>query len=407
MKCVIEKMDHQGRGISFIDGKITFIENALPNEVVDIDITNEKKKFNEGIVKTYIEKSKDRIVPKCKYYDVCGGCNLMHLSYKKQLEYKENKVKDILKRYANYENVNSIIGSNDELNYRNKITLKINKKMGYYKRKSNDIVYIDECKLANNKINKIIKDLNNINEFDNIYEVAIRDINETDTALTLYINKDSKYPKITEYAALNNIKLNKIIRNKTNIIKDKSKILGKLSNFTFIISPLAFFQVNTSQTVKLYNKVVEYLEPKKDENVMDLYCGTGTIGIYVSPHVKKVFGVEICKEAIEDAKKNVALNNITNAEFVCGDTEKVIRKVKANFDSVIVDPPRSGLTNGVIEDLFRINPNKIVYVSCDPITLARDLKILSQNYEICEVTPFDMFPNTYHVETIVKLKKII
>ena len=153
MKCVIEKMDHQGRGISFIDGKITFIENALPNEVVDIDITNEKKKFNEGIVKTYIEKSKDRIVPKCKYYDVCGGCNLMHLSYKKQLEYKENKVKDILKRYANYENVNSIIESNDELNYRNKITLKINKKMGYYKRKSNDIVYIDECKLANNKIN--------------------------------------------------------------------------------------------------------------------------------------------------------------------------------------------------------------------------------------------------------------
>ena len=407
MKCVIEKMDHQGRGITFIDGKITFIENALPNEIVDIKMTNEKKKFNEGIVLSYIKKSNDRVEPKCKYYDVCGGCNLMHLSYNKQLEYKENKVKDILKRYADYDNVKNIISSKNEVNYRNKITLKVNDKIGYYKRKSNQIVYITECKLANDKINKIIKDLNDMNEFNNIYEISIRDINENDTALTLYVNKDGKYSKIKEYTLLNNIKLNIIVKNNPTKINDESKIFGKLSKFTFIISPLAFFQVNTLQTEKLYNKVIEYLEPKKDETIMDLYCGTGTIGIYVSPYVKKVFGVEICKEAIEDANKNIKLNNISNVEFVCGDTEKIIKNVNTKFDSVIVDPPRAGLTNNVINDLFRISPNKIVYVSCDPITLARDLKILKEKYEICEVTPFDMFPNTYHVETIVKLKKLI
>lgn len=403
MKCIIEKLDHQGRGIAFIDGKITFIENALPSEEVEVKITNEKKKFNEAIIIKKIKNSDKRIEPKCPYYNECGGCNLLHLSYKDQLDYKQNKVQDILKRYADIENINKIVPSDDNFNYRNKVTLKVNKKLGYFKRKSNDIVYIDECKLVQKNINKIITDLNRINEFNNVYEVVIRNVNTPDVAITYYLHKDSSYPLTNEYVRKNGYKFNKIIKNKPCKINDESKIIGKLSNFNFVISPLAFFQVNTAQTEKLYNKVIEYLEPYKDEVIMDLYCGTGTIGMYASPFVKKVIGVEICKEAIEDAKTNMKINNINNMEFICGDTENIIKKFKDKFDSIIVDPPRSGLTNSVINDIFRLNPKKIVYVSCDTITFARDLKLLKEKYDIVEITPFDMFPNTYHVENIVKL----
>jgi 23S rRNA (uracil1939-C5)-methyltransferase len=405
MKCIIEKLDHQGRGIAFIDGKITFVENALPGEELEIQITNEKKKFKEAIVKKRITISNDRIEPKCPYYNECGGCNLLHLNYKNQLNYKENKIKDILKRYADIDYVEKIIPSEENFNYRNKVTLKVDKKLGYFKRKSNDIVYINECKLVQKNINKIIKDLNEINEFNNVYEVIIRNVNSTDVAITYYLHKDSSFPLTNEYIRKNGYKFNKIIKNNTCKINQESKIIGKLSNFNFVISPLAFFQVNTKQTEKLYNKVIEYLEPSKEDIIMDLYCGTGTIGMYASPYVKKVIGVEICKEAIEDAKTNLKINNINNMEFICGDTELVIKKFKDKFDSIIVDPPRSGLTNSVINDIFRLDPNKIVYLSCDPITLARDLKILKEKYNVEKITPVDMFPNTYHVETIVMLSK--
>lgn len=405
MKCIIEKLDHQGRGISFIDGKITFIENALPGEEVEIKITNEKKKFNEAIITKRIKNSEKRIEPKCPYYNECGGCNLLHLGYKDQLEYKQNKVNDILKRYADIESVEKIIPSEDEFNYRNKVTLKVDKKLGYFKRKSNDIVYIDKCELVQENINKIINDLNKINEFNNVYEIVIRNVNSNDVAITYYLHKDTKLPLTNEYVRKNGYKFNKIIKNNNCKIKEESKIIGKLSNFNFVISPQAFFQVNTKQTEKLYNKVIEYLEPNENDIIMDLYCGTGTIGMYATPFVKKVIGVEICKEAIEDAKTNMKINNVENMEFICGDTELVIKKFKDKFDSIIVDPPRSGLTNSVINDIFRLDPNKIVYVSCDPITLARDLKILKEKYNIINITPVDMFPNTYHVETIVMLSK--
>ena len=376
MKCIIEKLDHQGRGISFIDGKITFIENALPGEEVEIKITNEKKKFNEAIITKRIKNSEKRIEPKCPYYNECGGCNLLHLGYKDQLEYKQNKV-----------------------------TLKVDKKLGYFKRKSNDIVYIDKCELVQENINKIINDLNKINEFNNVYEIVIRNVNSNDVAITYYLHKDTNLTLTNEYVRKNGYKFNKIIKNNNCKIKEESKIIGKLSNFNFVISPQAFFQVNTKQTEKLYNKVIEYLEPNENDIIMDLYCGTGTIGMYATPFVKKVIGVEICKEAIEDAKTNMKINNVQNMEFICGDTEIVIKKFKDKFDSIIVDPPRSGLTNSVINDIFKLDPNKIVYVSCDPITLARDLKILKEKYNVEKITPVDMFPNTYHVETIVMLSK--
>ena len=402
----IERLDHQGRGIAYIDDKITFVENALPGEEVLIKITNSKKKYNEGIVQKYIQKSEKRVDNVCPFYESCGGCNILHMSYNDQLEYKENKIKDIMKKYANIDKISKIIKCDKQFNYRNKVTLKVeNNIIGYYEKKSYNLVNIDKCLIIDNEFNKIINDLKKFN-LDNIYELMIRNINSDNTALTLYLQKDTNCIQIDEYCKKNNIILNKIIKNKDFKCNEKSKIIGKLGNFKFIISPLSFFQVNTDQTIKLYDKILEVLEPNKDDNLLDLYCGTGTIGIYVANKVNKVLGVEIVKDAIHDANINKKINNVNNINFICGNTEKIIKDVKEKYNAIIVDPPRAGLTESIIRDIFRINPDKIVYVSCDPITLARDLKLLQEKYEVLDVVPVDMFPNTYHVETVCKLKKI-
>ena len=402
----IERLDHQGRGIAYIDDKITFVENALPGEEVLIKITNSKKKYNEGIVQKYIQKSEKRVDNVCPFYESCGGCNILHMSYNDQLEYKENKIKDIMKKYANIDKISKIIKCDKQFNYRNKVTLKVeNNIIGYYEKKSYNLVNIDKCLIIDNEFNKIINDLKRFN-LDNIYELMIRNVDSDNTALTLYLQKDTNCIQIDEYCKKNNIILNKIIKNKDFKCNEKSKIIGKLGKFKFIISPLSFFQVNTDQTIKLYDKILEVLEPNKDDNLLDLYCGTGTIGIYVANKVNKVLGVEIVKDAIHDANINKKINNVNNINFICGNTEKIIKDVKEKYNAIIVDPPRAGLTESIIRDIFRINPDKIVYVSCDPITLARDLKLLQEKYEVLDVVPVDMFPNTYHVETVCKLKKI-
>ena len=402
----IERLDHQGRGIAYIDDKITFVENALPGEEVLIKITNSKKKYNEGIVQKYIQKSEKRVDNVCPFYESCGGCNILHMSYNDQLEYKENKIKDIMKKYANIDKISKIIKCDKQFNYRNKVTLKVeNNIIGYYEKKSYNLVNIDKCLIIDNEFNKIINDLKRFN-LDNIYELMIRNVDSDNTALTLYLQKDTNCIQIDEYCKKNNIILNKIIKNKDFKCNEKSKIIGKLGNFKFIISPLSFFQVNTDQTIKLYDKILELLEPNKDDNLLDLYCGTGTIGIYVANKVNKVLGVEIVKDVIHDANINKKINNVNNINFICGNTEKIIKDVKEKYNAIIVDPPRAGLTESIIRDIFRINPDKIVYVSCDPITLARDLKLLQEKYEVLDVVPVDMFPNTYHVETVCKLKKI-
>ena len=402
----IERLDHQGRGIAYIDDKITFVENALPGEEVLIKITNSKKKYNEGIVEKYIQKSEKRVDNVCPFYESCGGCNILHMSYNDQLEYKENKIKDIMKKYANIDKISKIIKCDKQFNYRNKVTLKVeNNIIGYYEKKSYNLVNIDKCLIIDNEFNKIINDLKRFN-LDNIYELMIRNVDSDNTALTLYLQKDTNCIQIDEYCKKNNIILNKIIKNKDFKCNEKSKIIGKLGDFKFIISPLSFFQVNTDQTIKLYDKILELLEPNKDDNLLDLYCGTGTIGIYVANKVNKVLGVEIVKDAIHDANINKKINSINNINFICGNTEKIIKDVKEKYNAIIVDPPRAGLTESIIRDIFRINPDKIVYVSCDPITLARDLKLLQEKYEVLDVVPVDMFPNTYHVETVCKLKKI-
>ena len=395
MKTTIDRLDHQGRGISSLD-KVTFIPNTLPGEVVDIDITTSKSKYNIGKVNKYIKISDDRIEPLCPYYNVCGGCDLMHLSYKDELKYKENKIKDIMNRYAKLDNVSNIIGCDKELNYRNKVTFKVDKKISLSKKESHELVNIDRCLLISDKMNNYITIINKM-DLSNISEVIIRE-SINDTMIIFMCDEDVNID--TSTLDCNVIKYYK----EYVILKGNNYIVDKIGNLSYKISPSSFFQVNKYQVKKLYDLVLDNIKPSKDDKVLDLYCGTGTIGLYVSNYVDEVLGIEINKDAIKDANYNKELNNIHNISFIAGDS-KIIHNINFKPNKIIVDPPRAGLDKKVIDDIIRINPERLIYVSCDPITLARDLNILKEKYNINKIIPVDMFPRTYHVETVCVLER--
>ncbi len=404
----IEKLDHQARGIAHINDKIVFVENALPLEKVKIKIVKENKKIMEAVVTEYITKSKDRVESLCPYYEECGGCDLLHLSYEKQLIYKENKIKEIMNRYAELDDdlIKSIVPSPMQYNYRNKITLKAKNKIGYYKKKSYDIVEIENCLLANKKINEIIKEISKSSVPSSINELVVRSINEDEISLTIYLQQKENIDKFINKLSKNFNSIKIIFENKPLKEIGKSNIIGRLDKYCYQMSQTAFFQVNTQQTINLYDKIKQYVKNFDCPTTLDLYCGTGSIGIYISDYASEVIGVEINSEAIKNAKINAENNNIKNIEFLAGDAKTVLSKNNYSADLVIVDPPRSGLDLDVVNDIIKINPKDIIYVSCDPITLARDLKLLSNEYKVIEITPFDMFPNTYHVECVVLLKEI-
>ena len=383
----IENLDHFGRGIAKVNNMPIFVENSLINEEVEIVITKEKKKYMEGFVSNYLKKSPLRVESNCPYYDKCGGCDLLHMSYEEQLKYKENKVKEIIKKFSGLECVNSIVGS-IQFNYRNKVTLHVkNGVIGYYKENSNEIISIDKCLLVDERINILIDEIKNLN-LNGINKIVIRVTNNESMAIFYGdINLDV------------DLRADTIIIN-SKVTKGNGYIEENIGDLKFIISPTSFFQVNNVGMINIYNKVLEYVD---GGNVLDLYCGTGTIGIYVSKKADKVLGIEINDEAIKDALLNKKINNINNVDFISGDVGTILSKNKFKFDIVIVDPPRAGLDNNSINNIIKINPKKIIYVSCDPVTLARDLNILKEYYDVLEITPFDMFSNTYHVECVCLL----
>lgn len=405
MNLKIDRLDHQGRGISKINEKIIFIPNALPNEIVNVKIVKENKKFLEGEVIDLIEESSKRIKSPCPYYQKCGGCHLMHINYDDELNYKEDKIKQVITKFTSYNSkiVKKIIPNNN-LNYRNKVTFHVDKDIGYYSNKSNNLIKIDKCLIADSNINEILNVLNNI-ELSDIYEVIIRAsklLKDKMIVLKLSnnVSVDNIVKKLSSY-------VNTIVtyyKKEYKVVYGKGFIYDKIGEYTFKISPDSFFQVNTLGVEKLYNKVLEYLKPEMEDNVLDLYCGTGTIGIYVSKYVNKVNGIEVNKYAVLDALENAKINKIENIEFECLDASDV-SKIKEQFDKIIIDPPRSGLDKKTLEYIKKSNASKVVYVSCDPITLARDIELLKEEYELLELTPVDMFPKTYHVECVCVLER--
>ena len=390
---IIEKLDHYGKGIARIDGMLIFVDGALPGETVKIEKTVEKKKFCEAKTVDIIKRSEMRVNPICPYYGECGGCNIMHMSYPQQLIFKEDKVKEVLKKFAGFDNVKGIVGT-DYLYYRNKVTLKVNKKIGYYKSKSYNIVPINECFIADKRINSIISRLKCMN-LGNTKEIVIRaSKNELMIVFDGIIKDDiSLLDDVTTIISDN------------HILKGKGYITEEINGIKYMISPTSFFQVNTNGMINLYNQVLKYASLKGNENLLDLYCGTGTIGIYLSRYCNKVFGIEINEEAIKDALENKKINNLTNIDFQAGDVKDVLTKNSFKPDIIVVDPPRAGLDKSVIDEIIALNSNRLIYVSCDVVTLARDLNILKERYNIIECTPVDMFPNTYHVENVVLLDR--
>lgn len=398
MRVKIEKLDHFGRGICYIDGKICFVEDTLPGEEVKVKITLEKKKYMLGRVKDFYNVSSDRVDDVCPYKDKCGGCDLSHLSYKMENEYKCLKVKEILKKYADVDEVLvEDVSFGEEYNYRNKITLHGDHNIiGYYKKNSNDIVPINKCLLVDEKINHIINVINMMSSDNEYKDIIIRVSNDSEEVLI------SITGKVKGYEVLEDLCDSLIINDE--VIKGERCIMSFVGEKKFIISDKGFFQVNKTLTERLYNEVLNIVKEVKPKKVLDLYCGCGTIGIYISDYVDAVVGVEVFKESIENAKKNKKLNNCHNIRFICDKVENVIDNIKDNTDLVIVDPPRGGLDKTSIDVLLSMNVNNLIYVSCDPVTLARDIKLLKEKYDVVSVKPFNMFSKTYHVECVCLLK---
>ena len=394
----IESLDHYGRGITRIDGKIAFIENALPNEIVEIKVNNNKKKYIEGCVLKYIKKSEKRINPDCPYYNMCGGCNISHITYSEQLDFKQQKIENIIKKYLNIDvKINNIVPCDINTNYRNKVTFHVNKKLGFYNNNTHNIINIDNCLISDKLINNSIKYLNELN-LNSISKIICR---TASNELMIILETNDKNVDITPIKTIAHSIYLKINNEYKHIYGDKY-IYENLENYKFIISPDSFFQININTCLKLLKKIKNYIG--KNKNIIDLYCGTGSIGIFVNEN-NDVIGIEVNEYATKDAIKNKKLNNLNNINFICGDSGKKIKNLNYKTDVIIIDPPRSGLNKETLNNILKFNSKEIIYVSCDPMSLVRDLNYLSQYYDIKEITPFDMFPNTYHIESLCYLIK--
>lgn len=395
MEVVITDFNHTGEGIGRIDGKIIFIPKTIPGDKVLVKDINDFKTYFKGSIDKIITPSPDRITPKCPYYNLCGGCDLLNINYSNQLSYKQNKVKNILKKYASFDTDLKILPSPKVYSYRNKITLQVvDGKLGLYQQNSNNLVEIDNCLLVSPNVNKLIKIIKNNLDLSKVTNIMIREYNDNlMIGFIGNINKSTVIDNLSKYTKV--IYLNDLL-----VYGDKN-LEVKLGNYKYKVSPYSFFQVNYESATILYDKVIEYLGPNNSK-VLDLYCGTASIGIYISKYCKEITGIEINSSSVKDANENIKLNNLNNIKVLKGDVGKLLT-TKDEYDAIIVDPPRSGLDKKTKETLLKIKSKKIIYVSCDPITLARDLNNLKELYDIKDITLVDMFPNTYHVESVICL----
>lgn len=442
----IEALGYEGEGIARVEGYPVFIPGALIGEKVKVVITKVKKNFANGKLIEILEESKERRVPECANYSVCGGCTSQHLNYEGQLDFKFSRVKDCIRKIAGLDEniVKYPIGMSNEYRYRNKVQFPVglvNGKLsiGFFSEKSHEIIDMDTCLLQDEESEEIVRIIRQwMNDYSImpakkdgkffkkglVRHIVIRKAFKTNEIMVILVTTNKKIPYADELIKsltekMKNIK--SIIQNIND--KDTNLVMGYecvnlwgmdyicdyIGKYKFNISPLSFFQVNPVQTEVLYNKALEYADLSGDEVVFDAYCGTGTISLFLSQKAKKVYGVEIISQAIDNAKVNAQINNIDNAEFYVGKSEEVIPQLIDDGiipDVIMVDPPRKGCASKLLDAIGKAKPRRIVYVSCDPSTLARDLKYLEeQGYKTVEVQPVDMFPMTKHVETVALLDR--
>lgn len=393
MQVHIDRMDHFGNGIGNINGKIIFVKGALTGETVDVTITKDKKSFMEGTINTIIYKSSKRVEPFCKYFGVCGGCSLCHLNYENTLEYKKERVKNILSKF-DIPKINVIRNEND-LYYRNKIELKIvDGKLGFYEKNTHNLIEIKECKVTKKSINKSFEFVKNM-KLENA-NVTIR-ANYNDEVLIIIDSKEKPVILNPEDCKIVGIVLN------DKCIYGQDNFMEKINNLFFKVSYNSFFQVNNYINLELFNLIKENIVGK---TVLDLYSGVGTLSIVASKAVDKVYAIEVIANAVKNALINAKINKCDNINFILGKVEDKIGFINDKIDTIIVDPARAGLDKKTIEVINNICPQRIIYVSCNTQSLANNLLDLT-NYEIKKFYILDMFSYTYHIECFCILDRKI
>ncbi|MCD8872387.1 23S rRNA (uracil(1939)-C(5))-methyltransferase RlmD [Staphylococcus gallinarum] len=437
-------LTHEGHGVVKLDRYPIFIPNALIDETIEYKVIKVKKNFAIGKLLDIKVQSNQRVEPPCVYYYKCGGCQLQHLSYQAQLAMKKEQVINLFHRKANFENtiIHDTIGMETPWRYRNKSQIPVGKNedndaiMGFYRQRSHQIIDMDECLIQDTKHQDVMNHVKqwcnelNVSIYDErkkaglMRHVVIRTGHYTGDLMVIFVTNGKKFkqsdimtqklieafPNIKSVKHnINNTHSNVIMGDVSHTLYGVDQIEDTLSDITFKISDQSFYQINSTQTEKLYQRAIEYADLQGEETVLDTYCGIGTIGLYMAPKAKHVYGVEVVPEAIEDAKKNATINQFENTTFVCGKAEEVILKWKAQGikpDVVMVDPPRKGCDESFLDTLLELNPRRIVYISCNPSTQQRDAQHLATQYELTQITPVDMFPHTTHVETVAQFDRI-
>lgn len=433
---------YEGEGIAKINNFTIFVPGAIKGEKVKILIVKVTSSHAFGKILEIIKISESRNANiDCDTYKRCGGCNLRHIKYKDTLKLKRNIVQNLVNKTLKTKiEVKDTIGMENPYNYRNKAQypVGVNKDgkaiIGVFANRTHEVIEFDNCFIQNKESQEIAKFIcdfvnqKNISVYNEkigkgiLRHIVIKIGLKTDEIMCILVingknfkeEKElvddlvSKFPKIkTIVKNINTQNTNVILGNENVNLYGDGYICDKLGDYTFKISPLSFYQINPVQTEKLYNLAIEGASLTGKEIVFDLYCGIGTIGIYMAKHAKKVYGIEIVEQAIEDAKENCKINNIENAEYYAGDTQKLLTDLINNKDIkpdvIVVDPPRKGLDNVTIENIINIKPKKVIYISCNPATLMRDLSKLEETYDIKKIQPVDMFPFTSHIECVTVL----
>ncbi len=441
----IESVSSEGNGVGHIDGFTVFVPDCVREDVLDILIVKVNKTYAFGKIIKVLKPSPYRVESRCTVADKCGGCKIMHIDYNEQLNIKATVINDSLKRLAGVSDYKflGVIGMENPYEYRNKLIFPFstdkenNPTCGFFAERSHRVIPLNRCFLGDDLHETVLDTVldhvkkYNISVYDEekhsgvLRRVFIRQGFHTKEAMVVISVNSTSFKKQKELAKtfmekdsriasvilnVNTKKTNLVLGEENITIAGKDRISDYLCGFLYEISPHSFFQVNPIQTEKLYNTAIEFAELKETDRVLDVYCGIGTISLLCSKYAKEVVGVEIVPEAIEDAKKNAVINNVDNAEFFCGPAEKIVPKLLKGGkkpDVVILDPPRKGSDEVTLEAIIQASPEKIVYVSCNPSTLARDVKFLTKRgYKLTKVKGTDMFPHSFHIETVVLLSQL-
>jgi 23S rRNA (uracil1939-C5)-methyltransferase len=433
----IERLGIQGEGVGYVDGFVFFVTGALPGEVVRARISEKRKSYGRAELFEVLTASPHRVAPVCKLFGQCGGCQLMHLDYPEQLTTKRQRVVDAFERIGKLSNVTVLPcePSAHPLGYRNKIQLPVvpgpsHVRLGLYAAGSHDLVEIEECHIhtplgdrAFSQIKQLVVE-SGLSAYNpqtgkgELRHILIKTAVNCGEILVILVSALPATKELKELAEkilqkipevkgvvhnLNEKMGNVILGEKVKVLAGQEAIYEKLCGLSFKVSPLSFFQVNPSQAEKLYRAAAEQLALTGEETLLDAYCGVGTLSLILAKRAKKVIGIECVPQAIEDAEENAKLNQIKNVAFTCGLAEEVIASLE-RVDAALLNPPRKGCESSFLQKLIALAPKRIVYISCDPATLARDLSILTAGgYTIDFAQPFDMFPQTAHVECLVSL----